>query len=143
MIDDATCRCALQVSQPAVLADAIGKGSHDIVQQRPAVCYRVTNFVECQAPMFHSRMLMQLAKHLDRLRPATGFGLDTVWTHIAEVGTAAEAIAEAEVAFVFRISQDINTERTKGRKEERIETVRGTECVFACCAAKWVPARNC
>lgn len=40
------------MAQPAIVRDEIGLGSHEIVQQVPGAKLRLTNFVECQAPMF-------------------------------------------------------------------------------------------
>ena len=73
----------LHLSQPAVVPDDIGKGSHPILQQVDGMAFRLVNFVECQAPLFFRDLYVMVAKHFERLQPATGFGIDSVWSHVA------------------------------------------------------------
>ena len=75
----------LDLAQPALTRDSYF--THAITLQHTAFQLRFTNFVEIMAPILSATMLKRIAHTLDG--KISGFGLDTLWPRLSEVGRIA------------------------------------------------------
>lgn len=90
LVDEMFAICAdlrLDLAQPALTRDSFF--SHAISLQHPLFQIRFTNFVEVMAPVFSRTMLSRIVPTLQNDNVISGWGLDSVWPNMSQLGKVA------------------------------------------------------